>query len=135
MFSVIQLSCDITDGNEVPEHPLSHRERSSHLVDLVLGGEVGGDVPGLVARHLSAPVEGVDEGEPVGGVRLLRVLQPLEEEVTWEVDRKTDDSQPGEDAGVQQAQTDWNSLRTNFKVPSFNLTSLKNVVLTDLFAL
>ena len=96
---------------------------------------MGGDVPGLVARHLTAPVKGVDEGEPVGGVRLLRVLQPLEEEVTWEVDRKTDDSQPGEDAGVQQAQTDWNSLRTNFKVPSFNLTSLKNVVLTNLFAL
>ena len=84
------------------------------MVDLVLGGEVGGDVPGLVARHLSAPVKGVDEGEPVGGVRLLRVLQPLEEEVTWEVDRKTDDSEPGEDAGIEETETDWNSLDRMF---------------------
>ena len=125
----MKLSCKVTDRNEVPEHPLSHRERSSHLVDLVLGGEVGGDVPGLVARHLSAPVKGVNEGEPVGEVLLLGVLHPLEEEVPGEVDRKTEDSQSGEKAGVEQAETDRYSLLT--KLPG---ESIERTALTRLFS-
>ena len=82
------------------------------MIVLVLVGELRRHVPRLVTRHLAASVEGVDEGEPVGGVLLLRVLQPLEKEVSREVDRKTENPQPGEEAGVEQAEADRYSLQT-----------------------
>ena len=101
---------DVTDGYQVPEHPLGYRERRSHLVNIILRDEMWRHVPRLLPRHLPALVESVNEGESVCRVLLSGVRGPLQQEVTREVDGKTEDSQPRQGGGVEERQTDGNAV-------------------------
>ena len=101
---------DVTDGYQVPEHSLGYRERRSYLVNIILRDEVRRHVPSLLPSHLPAAVESVNEGESVCRVLLCRVLGPFQQEVTREVDGKTEHSEPRQSGGVEEGQTDGNTV-------------------------